>query len=96
MVHRVGGRAYSRCVVNVPGFPALAGKRMRRLLERELGYRVVAGRGHGSHEILRSEEHRQLTWALSKRDLAPIEVRNILVKGVGLTLDEAKEVVKRA
>lgn len=38
----------------------------------------------------------QLTWALSKRDLAPIEVRNILVRGVGLTLGEAKEVVKRA
>ena len=83
-------------MVNVPGFPSLAGKRLRRLLERELGYSAVPGRGKGSHEILRSAEHPQLTWALSKRDLAPIEVRNILVKGVGLSLEEAMEVVKRA
>lgn len=83
-------------MVNVPGFPSLDGKRLRRLLERELGYRAVPGRGKGSHEILRSEEHPQLTWALSKRDLAPIEVRNILVKAVGLSLEEAMEVVKRA
>ncbi|WP_062522776.1 hypothetical protein [Demequina silvatica] len=83
-------------MVNVPGFPSLSGRRMRALLERELGYSAVPRRGHGSHEILRAAGRPQLTWALSKRDLAPIEVRNILVKGVGLSIDEAREVVKRA
>jgi len=69
---------------------------MLRLLEREFGYAPVPGRGGGSHQILRAEGWPQLTWALTKRDLAPIEVRTILVKTVGLTLEQAKEVVARA
>lgn len=82
-------------MVRVPGFRAMSGKDMLALLERELGYVVVKGRGKGSHQILRSPGRPQLTWALGKRDLAPVEVRKILVKDVGLTMEEAKEVIER-
>jgi hypothetical protein len=82
-------------MVHVPGFRALSGKELRALLETELGYLAVKGRGKGSHQSLRSPGRPQLTWALGKRDLAAVEGRNILVKDVGLTLEQAKEVIAR-
>jgi hypothetical protein len=71
---------------------------MRRLLERELGYCEVAGSGNGgSHVKLVAAGRPQLTWAFhDRRELAPIEVKKILVSQVGLKIEEAKEVVRRA
>lgn len=67
----------------------------RKMLERELGYRLVPG-GKGSHEKLEAEGRPNILLGFGGRtELSPIEVRNILVKQVGLTLDEARKVAER-
>lgn len=72
-------------------------KAMKRLLCRELGYREVPNSGSGSHCWLEAEGRPRIRWGFhDKRELSPIEVRKVLIKDVGLTMDEAKEVVKRA
>lgn len=81
-------------------FPAMKPKKFRRLLGVEFGYEPSKNkkRGKGSHRILVSKKgYPKLVDAFSHggRDVSSIEVRNILVKQVGLTLEEAKEVVKR-
>jgi len=83
-------------MVNVPGFPAMKPLEFKRLLGKKLGYKTVPDGPSGSHETLRSPKHPDITWAFhpSKRELSPIEIRNVLVKQVGLSLDEAKEVVR--
>jgi predicted RNA binding protein YcfA (HicA-like mRNA interferase family) len=68
---------------------------MKRLLKRALGYDVVPNSGKGSHEYLENPDGRRIRWAYhDKRELSPIEVRNILVKQAGLTLEEAREVFR--
>lgn len=77
-----------------PGFGEMSPKTLMRLLQREFGYVVV--RGAGSHQRLKSPTHPPITLAIHAKGLGPALVRSILVKQVGLTLEEAQEVVKRA
>jgi predicted RNA binding protein YcfA (HicA-like mRNA interferase family) len=71
-------------------------RRLRSLLARELGYEVVPGRGKGSHRRLEAPGRPGLWFAFHDGDeVGAAIVRTILVRQVGLTLDEAKEVVRR-
>ncbi len=82
-------------MAKAPGFAAMKARRLRRLLELELGYEVVDATG-GSHRKMRSEGRPTLIFAFHDGDeIGPATVRSILVKQVGLSLDEAKEVVGR-
>ncbi|WP_196775527.1 type II toxin-antitoxin system HicA family toxin [Corynebacterium xerosis] len=68
--------------------------KLRGILKKELGYKVVPKRGKGSHTVYESEEYGRLVWGFhNKRNLAPREVRNVLVRQVGLTIEQAKEVL---
>jgi predicted RNA binding protein YcfA (HicA-like mRNA interferase family) len=78
-----------------PAFKALKARKMRTLLERELGYYVASNKG-GSHRKYRHETRPPVTLAFHDGDeIGPALVRDILVKQVGLTMDEAKEVMRR-
>jgi hypothetical protein len=66
----------------------------KSLLIRELGYMVIPKSGSGSHEWLESSEHPRIRWAFHRREISSIEVRNVLIKQVGLTIEQAKEVVR--
>lgn len=55
-------RAYGVSPV-APGFPSMKARRLRRLLERELGYAVV--RQKGSHRRMESPDHPAITFALT-------------------------------
>ena len=79
----------------VPGFRAMTGQELRSLIGREFGYQALPRRGKGDHEILVAPDRPQLIWGFGKRDLSPIEVRRVLVKAIGLTIEEAKEVMRR-
>jgi predicted RNA binding protein YcfA (HicA-like mRNA interferase family) len=66
---------------------------MLALLRRELDYQVV--RQRGSHRRLEAEGRPTLTFAFHDGvSLSPGVVRDILMKQVGLSLDEALRVVK--
>lgn len=73
-------------------------RRMRTLLAREFGYEVPASaRAGGSHRKLVAAGRPTLTFAFHDGDeLGPVMVRRILIRDVGLTLQEALEVMKRA
>lgn len=74
-------------------FPSLKAKAMLAVLCRELGYEVA--RQRGSHRRLVAEGRPTLTFAFHDGEsLSPGEVRDILVKQVGLDQDEALRVVK--
>lgn len=73
-------------------FPSLRAPQMLRLLGR-LGYQQ--DRRSGSHRRLVAEGRPALTFAFHDRaTLPPGVVRDILVRQVGLTLDEALEEVR--
>ena len=73
-------------------FPSLRAPEMLRVLSR-LGYREE--RRSGSHRRLRADGLPDLTFAFHDRaTLAPGVVRSILVRQVGLSVDEALEVVR--
>lgn len=77
-----------------PGFAAMKARRLRRLLETQLGYTVV--RQKGSHRRMESPGHRPIMFAFHDGDtVGPALVRDILVRQVGLTLEQAKEVAGR-
>ena len=81
----------------VPGFPSMGARQLKRLLKRKLGYQEVPDSGSGSHVWLEAEGRPRIRWAFhDSRELAPIEVKRVLVTQAGLTLDEAKKVVRRA
>lgn len=66
---------------------------MLAVLERELGYCII--RQRGSHRRLEGPGRPALTFAFHNREsLSPGEVRDILVKQVGLSLEEALKVVE--
>jgi predicted RNA binding protein YcfA (HicA-like mRNA interferase family) len=66
---------------------------MLAVLTRELGYKVV--RQQGSHRRLEAKGRPSLTFAFHDREsLSPGEVRDILMKQVGLSKDQALRVVK--
>ena len=74
-------------------FPSLRAQQMLRVLRR-LGYQE--GRREGSHRRLVAGGRPELTFAFHDRvTLPPGVVRSILVRQVGLTVDEALEVVRR-
>jgi predicted RNA binding protein YcfA (HicA-like mRNA interferase family) len=74
-------------------FPSLRAPQMLRVLSR-LGYREE--RRAGSHRRLVCAGRRDLTFAFHDRaSLPPGVVRSILVRQVGLTAEEALEVVGR-
>ncbi|GAA1332373.1 type II toxin-antitoxin system HicA family toxin [Saccharothrix algeriensis] len=74
----------------------MGARKMRRLLERALGYREDPDTRDGSHVWLVAEGRPRIRWAFhDARELAPIEVRNVLMRQAGLTLDEARRVVRR-
>jgi len=70
-------------------------RKLRTLLERKLGYQTV--RSTGSHRAMRSPGRPNLTFAFHDGDtIGGHLVRNVLVKQVRLTEDEAREVVHGA
>lgn len=80
-------------MVNDGGFPSMKATKLRQILKKKLGYRVVPKSGHGSHMFLDAEGRPRILWAFHNGDtLAPGLVRSVLVKQAGLTLDEAREV----
>jgi predicted RNA binding protein YcfA (HicA-like mRNA interferase family) len=73
-------------------FPAMKARQVRRVLER-LGY--VAVRTAGSHRRMECNGRPPLTISFHDGDEVPGGlVRRILVKQVGLTVDEAKEALQ--
>ncbi len=82
---------------NAPGFGSMKARRLRSLLQRELGYTVDKTRSKGgSHRRLVCEGRPDLTFAFHDGDeIGGTMVRTILVRGVGLTLEQALEVVMR-
>lgn len=73
-------------------FPSLDKRQMMRVL-RSLGYEEI--RCKGSHRRLAAEGRPSITFAAHDgSSLAPSLVREILVKQVGLTIEEALKVVQ--
>ena len=75
-------------------FPSMKARELRRVLgRRPLNYE--ADRTAGSHETLTSDAgYPQLTFAFHDGDtISPGLVRKILVKDVGLSVDEARRLV---
>ncbi|MGY5630266.1 type II toxin-antitoxin system HicA family toxin [Streptomyces sp. UC1A3] len=70
----------------------MTANKLRKILEK-LGYQEVPDSGKGSHTWLEAEGRPRIRWAFHKRELAPIEVRNVLVNQAGLTLQEARRAV---
>lgn len=69
----------------VPGFPSMGANKMKRLLMRELHYAEVPDSGSGSHVWLVAEGRQRIRWAFhDSRELAPIEVKRILVVQLAL------------
>ncbi len=74
-------------------FPSLKARAMLALLQGELGYEIE--RQSGSHRRLVAKGRPTLTFAFHDSvSLSPGEVRDILVKQVGLSRDEALRVVR--
>jgi predicted RNA binding protein YcfA (HicA-like mRNA interferase family) len=74
-------------------FPSLKASAMLAVLLRELGYEVV--RQRGSHRRLEADGRPGLTFAFHDGEsLSPGVVRDILVKQVGLKVNEALRVVR--
>jgi predicted RNA binding protein YcfA (HicA-like mRNA interferase family) len=73
-------------------FPSLKAKAMLAVL-RDLGYEV--SRQSGSHRRLTAEGRPPLTFAFHDGEsLPPGVVRDILVKQIGLTIDDAMKAVR--
>ena len=77
-----------------PGFPSMTARKFRKnILEGRLGYRLVPGRGKGSHRHYSAEGRDTILFAYHDSvDLGGSEIRSILVNQAGLTIDEAKRV----
>ncbi|GIG61413.1 hypothetical protein Lfu02_57850 [Longispora fulva] len=73
-------------------WPSVNAPKMLRLLQK-LGY--VITRQNGSHRYLQAEGHGVIIFAFhDSATIAPHIVRKILIRDVGLTIDEAWEVLK--
>ncbi|NJP33732.1 type II toxin-antitoxin system HicA family toxin [Micromonospora sp. HSS6-12] len=76
-------------------WPSIKARAMLSLLQSQLGYRVV--RQSGSHRRLVCDGRPPLTFAFHDGDtVSPRLVRVILVQQVGLSMDEAREVLRNA
>lgn len=70
-----------------------ARKFRRTILQGRLGYRLVPGRGKGSHRFYAAEGRPPVMFAYHDNDnLGGSELRSILTHQVGLTVDEARRV----
>lgn len=78
----------------MPTFPAMKWPQLKRVLERQpLDYRVT--KQSGSHRTMESDSHPTLWLAFHDRaELAPGLVRKIMVKDIGLSEDEALELLR--
>ena len=76
-------------------YPSMTPAKLKGLLHK-LGYRTESGGTTGSHEWLSCSTRPRLRWAFhaSKRELSHIEVRNVLLKQVKLSPEEAKNLVQ--
>lgn len=74
-------------------FPSVKARQLFRLLEREpLSYRV--SRQNGSHRILEAQDYPRLLLSFHDRDeVAPGLVRKILCKDVGLSEEQAMDLL---
>jgi predicted RNA binding protein YcfA (HicA-like mRNA interferase family) len=77
----------------MPPFPSMKAKRLLAVLMREpLNYRVV--RQTGSHRIMKAPGRPRVIFAFhDRRDLAPHEVRSVLVDQAGLEEAEALDLL---
>ncbi|WP_087874114.1 type II toxin-antitoxin system HicA family toxin [Arthrobacter globiformis] len=74
-------------------FPSMDPKKLRRLIGR-LGY-TPSGNGKGSHERLECPGRPPLTWGFhAGKEIAGGLVKQILMKQIGLTKEEALEVLR--
>lgn len=75
-------------------FPAMKWPQLRRVLERQpLGYRVT--RQGGSHRTMESDTYPTLWLAFHDRaELPPGLVRKIMVKDIGLSEEEALDLLR--
>lgn len=75
-------------------FPAMKWPQLKRLLERRpLGYRVT--KQTGSHRTMESEIYPTLWLAFHDRaELPPGLLRKIMVKDIGLSEDDALELLR--
>ena len=70
-----------------------AARLLRLLMNEPLNYRVT--RQRGSHRTLTSDNHPQLLFSYhDSKELAPYEVRKLLLKAVRLSRLEALELLK--
>lgn len=77
-------------------FPSLKATKLRKILERKLGYRYEPGskKSGGSHCYLVAEGRNRIRWAFhNKVSVPPRSVKSVLVDQAGLTVEEAKEVL---
>jgi predicted RNA binding protein YcfA (HicA-like mRNA interferase family) len=76
--------------VLVDRFPSMRWPQLRRILEREpLNYRIV--HQEGSHRTLEAEGRPRLRLSFhDDAEIASGQIRTILVRDVGLTVDEAR------
>lgn len=76
-------------------WPSLKARALLRLLMNELGYQIE--RQSGSHRRLVADGRPSITFAFhDKSTVSPRTVGVILVQQVGLTPEEAREVLKSA
>ncbi|WP_322751697.1 MULTISPECIES: type II toxin-antitoxin system HicA family toxin [unclassified Frankia] len=77
-------------------FPAMKPRQLLKVLAR-LGYGEGSRDAGGSHRWLEAPGRPRLLWAFheSVTSIGPVVVRRILVKEVGLTQEEALEVIRR-
>ncbi|NTW41769.1 MAG: addiction module toxin, HicA family [Cellulomonadaceae bacterium] len=78
----------------MPQFPSMKAQALQRLLEREpLGYAVA--RRKGSHKVLRASDYPQLLFSYHDgATVPPGVVRKILTQDIGLTDEQAWELLK--
>lgn len=79
-------------------WPSLGAAKMRRLLERELGYTTASHDGTSHRRMTSSDPRcRPITFSFHDgKEIPAVIVGKILVKDVGLSRADAQEVVKRA
>jgi predicted RNA binding protein YcfA (HicA-like mRNA interferase family) len=76
-------------------FPAMKVRAFLALLAAEpLGYRIVTQTG--SHRVMEAPNRRSLVVAFHGREIPGYLVRRILVVDVGLSVEEALEVIRGA
>ena len=77
-------------------FPSLKASKLLKILKK-LGYRPQRGtrKGGGSHVWLIADDRQRIRWAFhNKVTVPPRSVKAVLVDQAGLTVEEAKEVLK--